>query len=247
MMVASRNEDNKVVARLNEIMVLTTLARSGNDPLYVSKIKTKWPIVHNLNDDEMAGFTKQGIKSACERLVEYGILMVTEKPAPKRTGGTPHYWIKRDLDTLFRIEERYGSYALDEVRNSLARSLVKDESVVNYLAKQLKVDKDAFRLMTEDIRTIVTMAKSSTGALSAFLKFTRPSGLSPEESRAFDLSSSIEKLKAMMMLEFLLGLLGETGANKQGWAYDVELKAEVSRGKASVALTTRLSSAKAGE
>ena len=242
-MKAEPKEDKKSVARLNEILVLTTLARSGNDPMYVSRIKKYWPIVHDLDDDEVVGFTKQGIKAACERLVEYGILKKKDRPAPKRTGGTPHYWIKKDLDTLFKIDEKCGTYALDEVRNSLARNIVNEETVVEYLAKQLTVGpEDILKAGTEEVKSITTMARSSTRALKVFLSYTRPLASTPEESRAFDLKKAVEKLRVLMVLEFLLDLLGDKRTVKPGWNYDVEIKADISRGKAAIGLRTRLTS-----
>src|SRR5271157_5410806 len=106
-MRADQHEDKRALARINEINVIATLAKSSNKPLYVKAIKDGWPKVYNLDTEKLVGFTMQGVKAACERLREKGILECERSAAPKRrTKGTPHYWVKGDLDTLYLIGER---------------------------------------------------------------------------------------------------------------------------------------------
>jgi len=42
--------------------------------MYVSAIKNAWPEIRDVNTNELLKVTKQGVKAACQRLVEEDIL-----------------------------------------------------------------------------------------------------------------------------------------------------------------------------
>jgi hypothetical protein len=243
------SEDKKLIARMNEINVIATLAKSGNAPMYVSAIKNAWPEIRDVNTNELLKVTKQGVKAACQRLVEEDILDHEDKSAPKRrTKGTPHYWIMKNLDNLYRIDEKFGTYALNELRASpFGSDLLTEENILNYLAKQLAGGREGrLNVSMKDLESIAEMARASTRSLETFLRHAHVAH-TLEEHRSYDPNKEVERLRVMMILEFLLDIFGKEELSKAGWDYDVEIRADLERGIKKIRLNTKLrSSAREG-
>ncbi len=71
-------EDPRAAAFLNEVKVITTLARNDNKPKYVARIASLPPKIKPFRGDEIEA-TRPGIKSACVRLEGTKILKIRGK------------------------------------------------------------------------------------------------------------------------------------------------------------------------
>ena len=54
------------------------------------------------------GISRAGAKLVCGKLTESGLLEMKEKPSPNHSRNTPHYTIRADRKSLFRLVQGYS-------------------------------------------------------------------------------------------------------------------------------------------
>ena len=232
-------DDPRAGAFLNEVKAVVTLARNNNDPSYVARIVELPPQLSSIRGGNVEA-TKPGIKSACERLIEAGILRSEVRSAPKRgKKGTPHYSIVPNLDTFFQIHNRLGSGVLDMVRESNFGASVITADIYRYLSKQLEVNEELIKMLKSNLEATTFYVKNSNKALAFLLTYTRFPSTTVEESRAFDLEEAVSTLGDVVHLAFLLDVASKRFEPK-GISVEAQISSSIEYGSIKIDHTSHI-------
>lgn len=232
-------DDPRAGAFLNEVKAVVTLARNNNDPSYVARIVDLPPQLSSIRGGNVEA-TKPGIKSACERLTEVGILRSEVRSAPKRgKKGTPHYSIVPNLDTFLKIHDRLGSGVLDMVRDSNFCASVITADIYHYLSKQLGVNEEQIKILKSDLEATTFFVKNSNKALAFLLTYSRLPSSTVEESRAFDLEKAVLTLRDVVHLAFLLDVASKRFGPK-GISVEARISSSIEYGSIKIDQTSQI-------
>lgn len=232
-------EDPRAGAFLNEVKVIMTLARNGNNPTYVAKIVELPPDIPSIRGGDVEA-TKPGIKSACERLTEAKILKSESMSAPKRKKmGTQHYRIISSLDTFYLILEKLGPGVLNPVRESNFGASVITADLYRYLSKQLIVDEEQIMMFRPDLESTIFFVKNSNKALAFLLTYSRPMASTGAESRTFDLGKAILRLRDVTHIAFLLDV-ASTRVGINGMFVEAQVSSNIEYGFMKISQTSQI-------
>jgi hypothetical protein len=151
--------------------------------------------------DELKMFTRPGVKAACQRLVERGILEEKLDNTPNKSEQTPHYRIIPNLEVFSPILSDYGTGILDDIRSTSFGQDIIEAGLKNRLKKRLFFDRDLDGIApVDDLRMMKEFACLSTAALEVLLSDKIPLGYDDEEDHSKQMELRIRHLRTIMHL-----------------------------------------------
>ena len=245
-MSSTEHTDHKTgTAWLNELGVLSALASTKNEPLYVAEIARRGPPVRSLSNWELKRFNKPGIKAACMRLKKLGIVDSKPSMTPKKKGDTEHYFIRPSLKALSDIYLNYGSGILGVVREAEFGQAIIASDMANFLGSRLHASRGLDGIVDpSDLREIESMARDSTKALGMLLGNEIPFDLPVKNEESRQLPLMIRRIKEIMNLAFALDLMTRPAAQlaAEGWRAEVSLSTSYTRGGMNLVVRTNYDS-----
>jgi hypothetical protein len=192
-------KDRRGLVWLNEIGVLRVLAYNKNDPLYPGKIASIYPDIRGISRVDLKMFTRPGVKAACQRLVERGILEETPGITPNKSEPTSHYRIVPDLEVFSLILSDYGSGILDDIRSTPFGQDTIEAGIKKLLKKRLFFDRDLDGIApVDDLKMMKEFACLSTTALEVLLSDNISLGYDVEKDHSKQMQLRIRHLREIM-------------------------------------------------
>ncbi len=210
-------KDRRGLVWLNEIGVLRALAHNKNIPMYVGKIASSSPAIWSISKDKPKMFTRPGVKAACQRLVERGILEEMSGKTPNKSTETPHYQIIPDLEVFTMILSDYGTGILDDLRSTNFGQDAIMAGLSEWLKKKLFFDRDLDGIApADDMRMIREFASISTAALTVLLSDNIPLGYDDEKDHSLRMQLRIRHLRMIMHFATAFDIIKKPAAQLVG-------------------------------
>ena len=221
-------KDRRGLVWLNEIGVLRVLAYNKNAPLYAGKIASVSPDIWGISRGDLKMFTRPGVKAACQRLVERGILEEAPSKTPNKSEPTSHYRIVPDLEVFSLILSDYGTGILDDIRSTTFGQEAIEAGLKKLLKKRLFFDRDLDGVApADDLKMMKQYACLSTAALEVLLSDNIALGYDEEQGdRSKQMQLRIRHLRTIMHFATAFDIVKRPAARLVGEDMEAQMNLE---------------------